>query len=107
MNDRNSVQLYPNDYDSYDYQDIESYHFGRENYLSIKQQNQEIINKRLGSIPTLLERQDIILSAIGPGLVGIFILISSVVSIYISVVSISTACVEAKADTSTSNSFLE
>ena len=111
MNDRNSVLSHSNDYyqlDYYDYQDIESNYIEREDYSLIKQQNPEIIDKRLGSIPTLLERQDIILSAIGPGLVGVFVLISSVVSIYISVVSISEGCASvAKTDSTTSNSLLK
>ena len=103
--------MHSNDYyqvDYYDYQDIESNYIEKEDYSSIKQQNPEIIDKRLGSIQTLLERQDIILSAIGPGLVGVFVLISSVVSIYISVVSISEGCASvAKTDSTTSNSLLK
>ena len=88
MNDKNSVHSHSNDYyqlDYYDYQDMESNYIGREDY-SIKQQ--DIINKRLGPIPTSLERQDNILTSIGPGLVGILVLISSVSAI----VSISAAC---------------
>ena len=111
MNDKNSVHSHSNDYyqlDYYDYQDMESNYIGREDSLSKQQEDPEIINKKLGSIPTLLERQDIILSAIGPGLVGVFVLISSVVSIYISVVSISEGCASvAKTDSTTSNSLLK
>ena len=101
MNDRNSV--HSNDYDSYDYQDTESLHYiGREDYL-MKQQDPEIINKRLLAIPTSLERQDNVLNVIGPALVGILVLISSVSA----VVSISAACAsvavaEAMADSTTS-----
>jgi hypothetical protein len=90
MNDKNSVHSHSNDYyqlDYYDYQDMESNHIGREDY-SFKQQDTDIINKRLGPIPTSLERQDNILTSIGPGLVGILVLISSVSAI----VSISAAC---------------
>ena len=90
MNDKNSVHSHSNDYyqlDYYDYQDMESNYIGREDY-SIKHQDEDIINKRLGPIPTSLERQDNILTSIGPGLVGILVLISSVSAI----VSISAAC---------------
>ena len=67
---------------------MESNYIGREDSLSKQQEVPEIINKKLGSIPTLLERQDNILTSIGPGLVGILVLISSVSAI----VSISAAC---------------
>ena len=90
MNDKNSVHSHSNDYyqlDYYDYQDIQSNYIGREDY-SIKQQGADIIKKRLGPIPTSLERQDNILTSIGPGLVGILVLISSISAI----VSISAAC---------------
>ena len=90
MNEKHSVHSHSNDYsqlDYYDYQDMESNYFGREAY-SIKQQDPNIMNKRLGPIPTSLERQDNILTSIGPGLVGILVLISSVSAI----VSISAAC---------------
>ena len=91
MNDKYSVHSHSNDYyqlDYYDYQDMESnYNIGREGY-SIKQQGADIIKKRLGPIPTSLDRQDNILTSIGPGLVGILVLISSISAI----VSISAAC---------------
>ena len=67
---------------------MESYNSEREDYLSKQQEDPEIINKRLISIPTSIERQDNILTSIGPGLVGILVLISSVSAI----VSISAAC---------------
>ena len=109
MNEKDSIHSHSNDYyqlDYYDYQDMGSNHIGREDY-SIKQQDADIINKRLGPIPTSLERQDNILTSIGPGLVGILILISSVSAI----VSISAACASvavAEMSTSiTSNSFLK
>ena len=109
MNDKNSVHSHSNDYyqlDYYDYQDMESNYIGREDY-SIKQQGADIIKKRLGPIPTSLERQDNILTSIGPGLVGILVLISSVSA----AVSISAACASvavAEMSTSiTSNSFLK
>ena len=86
--------------------DMESNYVGRDDY-SIKQQDADIINKRLGPIPTSLERQDNILTLIGPGLVAILVLISSVSAI----VSISAACASvavAEMSTSiTSNSFLK
>ena len=109
MNDKNSVHSHSNDYyqlDYYDYQDMESNYIGREDY-SIKQQDADIINKRLGPIPTSLERQDNILTSIGPGLVGVLVLISSVSA----AVSISAACTSvavAEMSTSiTSNSLLK
>ena len=109
MSDKNSIDSHSNDYyqlDYYDYQDMESNYIGREDY-SIKQQDADIINKRLGPIPTSLERQDNILTSIGPGLVGILVLISSVSA----AVSISAACTSvavAEMSTSiTSNSFLK
>ena len=109
MNDKNSIHSHLNDYyqlDYYDYQDMESNYVGRDDY-SIKQQDADIINKRLGPIPTSLERQDNILTSIGPGLVGILVLISSVSA----AVSISAACTSvavAEMSTSiTSNSFLK
>ena len=109
MNDKNSVRTHSNDnyqLDYYDYQDMESNYIGREDY-SIKQQDADIINKRLGPIPTSLERQDNILTSIGPGLVGILVLISSVSAI----VSISAACASVAVaemnPSMTSNSFLK
>ena len=54
----------------------------------MKQQDPEIINKRLISTPTSIDRQDNILTLIGPGLVGLFVLISSVTAI----ASMSAAC---------------
>ena len=110
MNDKNSVHSHSNDYyqlDYYDYQDMESNYIEREDYLSKQQEDPEIINKRLISIPTSIERQDNILTSIGPGLVGILVLISSVSA----AVSISAACASvavAEMSTSiTSNSFLK
>ena len=110
MNDKNSVHSHSNDYyqlDYYDYQDMESNYIEREDYLSKQQEDPDIINKRLISIPTSIERQDNILTSIGPGLVGILVLISSVSA----AVSISAACASvavAEMSTSiTSNSFLK
>ena len=54
----------------------------------MKQQNPEITNKRLISTPTSIDRQDNILTLIGPVLVGIFVLISTVSAL----VSLSAAC---------------
>ena len=91
MNEKNYINSHSNDYyqlDYYDYQDMESYNSGSKDYLSKQQEDPEIINKRLISIPTSIERQDNILTSIGPGLVGILLLISSVSAI----VSISAAC---------------
>ena len=91
MNDKYSVHSHSNDYyqlDYYDFEDTGSYYTGREDYLIKQQEDPEIINKRLISIPTSIERQDNILTSIGPGLVGILVLISSVSAI----VSISAAC---------------
>ena len=86
---------------------MESNYIGREDSLSKQQEVPEIINKKLGSIPTLLERQDNILTSIGPGLVVILIIISSVSA----AVSISAACTSvavAEMSTSiTSNSLLK
>ena len=67
---------------------MDSYNREKEDYFSKEQEDPEIINKRLISIPTSIERQDNILTSIGPGLVGILVLISSVSAI----VSISAAC---------------
>ena len=110
MNEKNSIHSHSNDYyqlDYYDYQDMESNYIEREDYLSKQQEDPEIINKRLISIPTSIERQDNILTSIGPGLVGILVLISSVSA----AVSISAACASvAVAEMSTSinsNSFLK
>ena len=107
MNENNS---HSNDYyqlDYYDYQDMESYNSEKEDYLSKQREDPEIINKKLISIPTSIERQDNILTSIGPGLVGILVLISSVSA----AVSISAACASvavAEMSTSiTSNSFLK
>ena len=83
MNEKNSIHSHSNDYyqlDYYDYQDMESYNIGSKDYLSKQQEDPAIINS--------LERQDNILTSIGPGLVGILVLISSVSAI----VSISAAC---------------
>ena len=110
MNEKNSINSHSNDYsqlDYYDYQDMESYNIGSKDYLSKQQEDTEIINKRLISIPTSIERQDNILTSIGPGLVGILVLISSVSA----AVSISATCASvavAEMSTSiTSNSFLK
>ena len=86
---------------------MESNYNGREDYLSKQQEDPETINKKLGSIPTLLERQDNILTSIGPGLVVILIIISSVSA----AVSISAACtsvaVAEMSSSITSNSLLK
>ena len=86
---------------------MESNYIGREDSLSKQQEVPEIINKKLGSIPTLLERQDNILTSIGPGLVVILIIISSVSA----AVSISAACtsvaVAEMSSSITSNSLLK
>mgnify|MGYP001387830243 CR=1 FL=1 len=110
MKEKNYINSHSNDYyqlDYYDYQDMVSYNSGSKDYLSKQQEDPEIINKRLISIPTSIERQDNILTSIGPGLVGILVLISSVSAI----VSISAACASvAVAEMSTSiasNSFLK
>ena len=96
MSEKNSINSHSNDYDYYqldyyDYQDVppaESYYSGREDYLIKQQADEEIINEKLISIPTLLERQENIIDLIGPALVGIFVLISSVTA----VASMSAAC---------------
>ena len=85
MNDRKSVHSYPDDYD---YQDTEPYYIKREDYFIKQQEYPEIINKRFGSIPTTLERQDNILIVIGPLLVVSFVLISLVSAF----MSMSSAC---------------
>ena len=54
----------------------------------MKQQDPEIINKRLISTPTSIDRQGNILTLIGPVLVGIFVLLSTVSAL----VSLSAAC---------------
>ena len=54
----------------------------------MKQQDPDIINKRLISTPTSIDRQDSILTLIGPVLVGIFVLLSTVSAL----VSLSAAC---------------
>ena len=112
MSEKNSIHSHSNDYDYYqldyyDFEDTDSYYTGREDYLIKQREDPEIINKRLISIPTSIERQDNILTSIGPGLVGILVLISSVSA----AVSISAACASvavAEMSTSiTSNSFLK
>ena len=103
MNEKNSIHSHSNDYyqlDYYDYQDMESYNSEREDYLSKQQEDPDIINKRLISIPILLERQENILALIGPALVGIFVLISSVTA----VVSMSAACASVAVAESLTNS---
>ena len=67
---------------------MEFYNREKEDYFSKQQEDPEIINKRLISIPILLERQENIIALIGPALVGIFVLISSVTA----VASMSAAC---------------
>ena len=93
MNEKDSVSSHSNNYDYYqldyyDFEDTDSYYSGREEYLMKQQEDPDIINEKLISIPTLLERQDNILTLIGPGLVGLFVLISSVTAI----ASMSAAC---------------
>ena len=92
MSQKNSISSDSNNYDYYqldyyDFEDTDSYNSGREDYF-MKQQDPEIITEKFMSIPTLLERQDNVLTLIGPALVGIFVLISSVTA----VVSMSAAC---------------
>ena len=88
INERKTIGSNSNDYDYYDYQDTESlYYIVRGDYL-MKQQDPEIINKRLISTPTSIDRQDSILTLIGPVLVGIFVLLSTVSAL----VSLSAAC---------------
>ena len=88
MNESKTIDSNSNDYDYYDYQDTESlYYIVRGDYL-MKQQDPEIINKRLISTSTSIDRQDNILTLIGPVLVGIFVLISTVSAL----VSLSAAC---------------
>ena len=107
MNEKNSIHSHSNDYyqlDYYDYQDMESYNSEREDYLSKQQEDPEIINKRLISIPILLERQENILALIGPALVGIFVLISSVTAVAsMSAACASVAVAEALTNSTTSN----
>ena len=93
MSEKNSIHSHSNDYeyyqlDYYDFEDTGSFHTGREDYLIKQQEDPEIINKRLISIPTSIERQDNILTLIGPVLVGIFVLLSTVSAL----VSLSAAC---------------
>ena len=88
INERKTIDSNLNDYDYYDYQDTESlYYIVRGDYL-MKQQDPDIINKRLISTPTSIDRQDNILTFIGPVLVGIFVLLSTVSAL----VSLSAAC---------------
>ena len=91
MSEENSIHSNDHDYyqlDYYDFEDTGSYYTGREDYLIKQQEDPEIINKRLISIPTLLERQENIPTLLGPALVGLFVLISSVTA----VASMSAAC---------------
>ena len=93
MSQKNSISSHFNNYDYYqldyyDFEDTDSYYSGREDYLIKQQDDTEIINEKLISIPTLLERQENIPTLIGPALVGLFILISSVTAI----ASMSAAC---------------
>ena len=88
INERKTIDSNSNDYDYYDYQDSKSlYYIVRGDYL-MKQQDPEIIDKRLISTPTSIDRQDNILTLIGPVLVGIFVLLSTVSAL----VSLSAAC---------------
>ena len=100
MSEKNSIHSHSNEHDYYqlDYYDFED--TGREDYLIKQQEDPEIINKRLISIPILLERQENILALIGPALVGIFVLISSVTA----VVSMSAACASVAVAESLTNS---
>ena len=93
MSQKNSISSHLNNYDYYqldyyDFEDTDSYYSGREDYLIKQQDDTEIINEKLISIPTLLERQESIPTLIGPALVGLFVLISSVTA----VASMSAAC---------------
>ena len=93
MSQKNSISSHLNNYDYYqldyyDFEDTDSYYSGREDYLIKQQDDTEIINEKLISIPTLLERQENIPTLIGPALVGLFVLISSVTA----VASMSAAC---------------
>ena len=93
MSQKNSISSHLNNYDYYqldyyDFEDMDSYYSGREDYLIKQQDDTEIINEKLISIPTLLERQENIPTLIGPALVGLFVLISSVTA----VASMSAAC---------------
>ena len=93
MSQKNSISSHLNNYDYYqldyyDFEDTDSYYSGREDYLIKQQDDTEIINEKLISIPTLLERQENIPTFIGPALVGLFVLISSVTA----VASMSAAC---------------
>ena len=93
MSEKNSVSSHSNNYDYYqldyyDFEDTDSYYSGREEYSMKQQEDPDIINEKFISIPTFLERQDNILTLIGPGLVGLFVLISSVTAI----ASMSAAC---------------
>ena len=93
MSEKNSISLHSNNYDYYqldyyDFEDTDYYNSGGEEYLMKQQEDPDIINEKLISIPTFLDRQDNILTLIGPGLVGLFVLISSVTA----VASMSAAC---------------
>ena len=93
MSEKNSVSSHSNNYDYYqldyyDFEDTDYYNSGGEEYLMKQQEDPDIINEKFISIPTFLERQDNILTLIGPGLVGLFVLISSVTAI----ASMSAAC---------------
>ena len=93
MRQKNSISSHLNNYDYYqldyyDFEDTDSYYSGREDYLIKQQDDTEIINEKLISIPTLLERQENIPTLLGPAVVGLFVLISSVTA----VASMSAAC---------------
>ena len=105
MSEKNSIHSHSYDYDYYqldyyDFEDTDSYYTGRENYLIKQQEDPGIINKRLISIPIMLERQENIQALIGPALIGIFVLISSVTA----VVTMSAACASVAVAESLTNS---
>ena len=105
MSEKNSVSSHSNNYDYYqldyyDFEDTDYYYSRREEYLMKQQEDQDIINEKFISIPTFLERQDNILTLIGPGLLGLFVLISSVTAI----ASMSAACASVAVAEALSNS---
>ena len=106
MSEKNNSHSNDYDYyqlDYYDYQDfppVESYYSRTEDYLMKQEADEEIINEKLISIPTILERQENNIDLIGPALVGIFVLISSVTA----VVSMSAACASVAVAESLTNS---
>ena len=108
MSEKNSVSSHSNNYDYYqldyyDFEDTDYYNSGGEEYLMKQQEDPDIINEKFISIPTFLDRQDNILTLIGPGLVGLFVLISSVTAIAsMSAACASVAVAEALTDSTTS-----